>query len=625
MCGMVGLIDARGGDRLQRSVDVMLARLGHRGPDDRGSWVDGDVALGQVRLSILDPTERGHQPFVTGDGRGVIAFSGEVYNYRELRSELRAAGCEFRSNTDTEVVLAALHVWGVTSAVPRFNGMFAFAYFDARDRSLWLARDRLGIKPLFFSQRDSGVVFASEQKALLAHTRCDPDAHALDALLLYERFDGSETPYRQIENFPPGRMLRLQSGRMEWHVYFDVLDGLDRDTLCAGSAFSDHAERFTTLLEQSVERHLISDVPLATMCSGGIDSGLVTALAARRLDRLTSYVADVEGMGGEERRRAALVANAVGAELRPVCVDRRAFLEALPRAIQANDQPLFFAQDVAMMLVAERIRADGFKVVLTGDGADELFGGYPWYVEAMRHWSRLERRARWLPDNAVTRRIGARVPSLRPVRLQREIDRYALTGEPIEYVASSFNTAVVGGMNRTLRRRAIFRALGVLPLAERAFLARNFEDVYVHLRECLNSLDRMTMHHSVEARVPFLDNHLIELGLALPVADRYRRGVRKRVVDHVARRHLPAAVIGLPKIGFTMPSAMWHGLERMLPGGRLADRLEWPTGEQHEITALLARRPYYLFRLLACEIWLRVCVDGEAPEAVGEELKRTAA
>jgi asparagine synthase (glutamine-hydrolysing) len=601
----------------------MMAVLEHRGPDDRSVWIGDELALGHTRLSILDPSPRGRQPFVTADGAGVIVFNGEVYNFKELRLRLEDEGVTFRSGTDTEVVLNALHNWGVVAAVRQLNGMFALAYFDRRDGSLWLARDRMGIKPLFLARSASGMSFASEQKALLArpHARRSPDLLALTSLLLYERFNGTQTPYEEVENFPPGTVLRYRQGREDWHTYFDLLRDVDLDCVRDDTRpIADSLARLERSLTHSVQQHLISDVPVATMCSGGLDSGLVTAIAARQRRNLVSYVADIDGMHGEECRRARLVGKAVGVEIRPVPVDRNQFLTALPEATRANDQPLFFAQDVAAMLVAEQVRRDGFKVLLTGDGADELFGGYPWYEHAYRHWHRLAQRARWIPDSSATRWLGRWIPAVMPVDLDRECQAYQLTDTDIEYVSTSFNTVFAGGLTRTLRQRAMFVKLAELPLPARAFLSRNFEDVYIHLRECINTLDKMTMHHGVEARLPFLENDLMALGFGLPVSHKFARGKRKPLVQGLGARHLPRSVVDLPKIGFAMPDRMWRGLERLLIGGRLAEVLKLPNDQSAEMSQLLTRKPRYLFRLIGIEIWLRVCVSGEQVETVAGEL-----
>jgi asparagine synthase (glutamine-hydrolysing) len=294
----------------------------------------------------------------------------------------------------------------------------------------------------------------------------------------------------------------------------------------------------------------------------------------------------------------------------------------LPEAIIANDQPLFFSQHVAAMLVARAMNKDGFKVVLTGDGADELFGGYPWHVAAYRHWRRKSIRSRWIPNNRMTRALGKRVPGLLPVNIENEISNYLIHGHPIDYVASTSNIVLAAGVSRTLRERRLFGKLEGLPLQDRAFLSSSFEDIYVHMRECLNSVDKMTMRYSIEARVPFLENRLIQLGLQLPVSAKFRFGLTKRIVNSLARKYLPENVLRLPKIGFTMPPSMWGGTANFLRGGRVAEILKWPSPDQDEILQLATRRPHYHFRLIACEIWLRTRFDNEHPQNISDRLLR---
>jgi len=303
-----------------------------------------------------------------------------------------------------------------------------------------------------------------------------------------------------------------------------------------------------------------------------------------------------------------------------VPVDRETYFRTLPEAIVANDQPLFFSQHVASMAVAKALRKDGFKVVLTGDGADELFGGYPWYAQAYRQWRKDAVRAKWIPDNRFTRAIGKRIPGLRPVNIEEEIACYLTRGHPLNYISDTSNLLFVAGAPRTLRQRRLFAKLAGLSPEDRAFLSSSFEDLYVHMRECLNSVDKMTMRHSIEARVPFLENRLIEFGLELPVSAKFEAGVTKRIIKALARRLLPEKVIRLPKIGFTMPPTMWTQTAEFLRDGRVAGLLKWPTQDQTEILDLAKKRPYYQFRLLACEIWLRTRFDGERPGDIAERL-----
>ena len=626
MCGIVGVVEPRSALTRAEAADVraMLQTIRHRGPDADGVWCEGGVGLGHARLSILDLSERGRQPFISA--KGVLTYNGEVYNFRALRCELEAEGMVFTSQTDTEVVLAALDRWGPEHAVPRFDGMFAFAYYDKRADTLWLARDRMGIKPLFVARQGSRVVFASEQKALFAHPAVERtlDAHTFAVQMLYERLDGAMTPHVGVEAFEPGTMAAIKDGAWRQTTYFDVVRDVCVDEILAarGRPLQDHVEAFAARLAESVEAHLVSDAPLATMCSGGVDSSLVTAFAKASCGEVTSYVADIEGMGGEERRRAEIAAAAIGAELRPVEIDRATYFEALPKAIAANDQPLFFSQEVAAMLVAERIRADGFKVVLTGDGADELFGGYPWHVKAYRHWRRIAWRQRWVPDTRLTRWLGHYVPHLAPVdgkRLHR-------LGHPQDDLPFSKEGALLlEGASRHLRETDLFAKLEGLPLAERAYLAKSLADTYVHMRESLNTLDKMTMSQGIEARIPFLGTALIELGLQMPLAGKYHDGIQKAVIRRVAERYLPRDLLHAPKIGFRVPASMWAGCLGLLQDGMLAEVLKWRRDRIPDLIEQVAHNRYYQFRLLSAEIWLRTTFGGATASTLTDELLATGA
>ena len=623
MCGIAGFAGEQNADAA-RVLDGMLALLAHRGPDDRGIWAADAVALGHVRLSIIDLSSRGHQPFVTPDGLGALTYNGEVYNFRELRSELEREGAVFRSDSDSEVVLHALHRWGPERAVPKLNGMFAFAYYDRRDRSLWLARDRAGIKPLYVARSAGTLAFASEQKALFAHPRipCEADPHAIITHLIYERLEGSLTLYKGVEAILPGTLHRVKDGRETRTAYFDILRDVDVARITGNDAreFGEHAAEFGNRLAASVHMHLVSDAPLATMCSGGLDSSLVTAFAREAKPDLVSYVADIEGSRREEVRRAQTVCDALSVELRPVNVDSAAYFRLLPTAILANDQPPYFSQDVAALLVAEAVHADGFKVVLTGDGADELFGGYDWHATAWRKWRRRRLHARWIRNNRLTRVLARFNPFLQPLDLEKLAENpFAATFGHDD----ALNVTLIDGARRQLREARLFRKLDALPLHEdRAFLARGFQDMYVHLREHLGSIDKMTMHYSVEARVPFLENALIDFGLHLPVSAKYRNGVTKRLVKDLAERRLPREIVHLPKIGFNVDAGMWNGTTGLLRNGRLAELLKWRTEDQADILGLLAGHPYYQFTLVATETWLRMRFGGESPESLSEELLR---
>lgn len=624
MCGIAGLLNHQGRAEIA-VVNSMLDRIAHRGPDDRGTWVHGPVGLGHVRLSLLDLSERGHQPTVTSDGQGVIVYNGEVYNFGELRSRLEKTGIGFKSNTDTEVVLNALHLWGPEQAVMQFNGMFAFAYYDLRNRTLWLGRDRLGIKPLFIARTSTSLVFGSEIKALLSHPEvaCRPDMHALITQIIYERLDGTWTPFEKIESISPGTLLKI-SATEETITYFDVLRDINPQRILDGQGmdFPIALQRFEQHFNSSVRQHLICDAPLATLCSGGLDSSLVTAVAKDHKPDIVAYVADVAGMQGEEVRRASSVCDHLGVELRRVPVDLATYYRLWPQAICANDQPNYFAQNIAAMAVAEAMRGDGFKAVLAGDGADELFGGYSWYVDVYKMWRRRRLHAAWIRDNALFRLLGRFNPLLAPLNLEALSERpFAHLNQPGESGIAGPKICVIDGAKRHLREAALFRRLESLPLhEERAFLARSYEDIYVHLAEMLRTNDRMAMWHSIEVRVPFIENELIDHGLHLPCRIKYHRGVTKRLINALALKRLPKEIVRLPKIGYHAPSGLWQGMSGFLRGGKLAELLKWRAADQQDIVQMIQKHPRLLYRMLSTEIWARIYLDGASPLQLSESM-----
>ncbi|TIW20602.1 MAG: asparagine synthetase B, partial [Mesorhizobium sp.] len=297
MCGIAGVWRKRDPIGAGDLSDIarMMQALAHRGPDDHDSWNNVRLALGHRRLTIIDPSPAAREPMLTASGDGALCYNGEVYNYRSLRKSLEAEGLRFRTVSDTEVVLQALHHWGVEKAVPLFDGMFAFAYFDQRDGALWLARDRLGIKPMSVADTGDRLLFASEDKAILA---CHDFARRVDAReitlrLAWQSRDSSYSIFEGIERLPPAGLWKINDGGIEKRRFWHVLDVLETSRI-VGDRVSDagHMASLEALLEQSVELHCIADASLATACSGGVDSGLITALAKRFRPEMHGYVVD---------------------------------------------------------------------------------------------------------------------------------------------------------------------------------------------------------------------------------------------------------------------------------------------------------------------------------------------
>ncbi len=609
MCGLVGIL-RRDGERADAAhIDRMLAPMLHRGPDSRGCWAEGEVALGHLRLSILDLSERASQPIAAAGGEGVLVYNGEVYNFRALRSELEREGVVFASSGDTGVVLQALVRWGPQRAIPRFNGMFALAYFDRRRHELWLARDRFGFKPLYTAERAGELIFASEPQALLAHPAlpCRPDRLAIASCLLLGRQDAHLTFFEGVAAIEPGTWWRVHGSGVERHRYYHVLDALDVERLLAADP-DQVVPRFEALFDESVRLHLASDVPLAAICSGGVDSSLIAACASRHLKDLHCYVAD-ESSGRGEGEFAQRVADHLGVRLTRLSMDRETQLRHWPEATLYEAHPLYNRSSVALLLLARAARADGVKVLLNGEGSDELFGGYGTQQRARRAWDWRTRLALALDPMRSRRRR-----SFRHLRSQRFLGVSRLDGLGVT------GLAVVDGESE-LRRQALEEKLApVRSAADRAFLVRCLDDLYFTLDPLLRRHDRMAMAASIEMRVPFLENDLIDFGIHLPLRAKFRRGQSKWVVKQAAEKLLPAEIVHARKRAFPMPADYDVGCEALLAGGAAGELLHWTERTQQALISHLRRRNHLRFALVGLELWARLYLRGEKPDALAGEL-----
>ena len=622
MCGIVGMVSLRSKVVDEQVLRPMMNRIAYRGPDDRGTWAHGPHALGHLRLSILDLSERGHQPFVTSDGQGVLTYNGEVYNYVELRQELEKEGASFRSTTDTEVVLEALHRWGPERAIPMFNGMFGLAYLDRRSDTLWLSRDRLGIKPVYVARTSTSIVFASEIKALLVHpdVRTEPDRHALTVQMILHRLDRTVTPFAGIESVQPGAWLRIQGDRVEEHVYFDAVDRLDLGRI-VGASDGNPAQMVSAFGEamlESVRIHLASDAPLATACSGGVDSSLITALTRTHRSDVMAYVADVKG-AISEGEKADRVAKHLGVNLRVVDVSAESYVRQWPAATWFGDQPSTHPNDIPLLAVARACQADGIKVLVTGEGADELFGGYDWQRRTLRRWWQHGHRERigLYNDNRLFR-LFARLMNWAPPSPDNPL--YQFWQDPAGLI-TSLNVPL--DAERMVRGSLLYRRLeGAGPPKERAFLAHCIDDLYGHLESLLRRNDRMGMAASLETRVPFLENHLIDMGMHAPFRAKFHDNEGKWVVKEFADQHLPSDIVYAQKIGFAFDDRnALYGLP-LLRGGVAAEIFHWTPSTTNMLIEMLPNQLKSVWTAVSIELWGRLFLRGEDPEELGELLAK---
>ena len=602
MCGIAGCVMPPGVQPDRRALERMSRVLEHRGPDGDGIEVVGGVGLVHRRLAIVDPSPAGAQP-MRGDDGWWLTYNGEVFNHAALRDELPG---RWRGGSDTETVLRALECWG-DEALPRLNGLFAFAAVDARRGELLLVRDRLGVKPLYVARHAGGLWFASELRALLvagvpARPRRDVIRHAV----VPGWVGGELTPLEGIDRLPPGTLMRigletLEVRRRRWWRPRDVVDP-ERGAELAALPRARQAEAVEEALRTSVRRRLMADVPVGTLCSGGIDSSLITLLAAEEQPGLVALnAAVVDQPDADEGPWARTVAARIGAELHTVEVTARSFRAGFVRTVDHHEYPLIHPGSVPMVELAALARANGVKVLLSGEGADELFGGYDW------------------TSAGAVRLFGAR---RRPLRVPRALAAWAR--------AAARERRADGPPDAVARQEAAVRADARAAYGHHRGLRRHIEadlaaEVELYLIHLLTRQDKCTMAASVETRVPFLDPDLVGLALNLPLEARVEPQ-RKGVLRDVARRLVGDDVADRPKLGFgfrTRPAIEEGADPAFLLEGRLREVLETPREEWREGVAAMPE-PWAL-AVWSAEVWCRLVLDGTPRDEVEDALWRPAA
>ncbi|HET7585381.1 MAG TPA: asparagine synthase (glutamine-hydrolyzing) [Gemmatimonadaceae bacterium] len=616
MCGVAGLVCLDANCRRDHAamVTAMCDTQTHRGPDDQGVEVLGPVCLGSRRLSILDITPAGHMPMADTTGRWWITYNGEVYNFRELRAELEPRGHVFTSGTDTEVILHAFIEWG-EEAFNRFVGMFAIAILDRQTGTLTLVRDRYGVKPLYHATADGHFLFSSEIKAIrLLRDRARVDRQRLAEWFLYRNADAlaPETLLEDIVSVLPGQMVTVRNGTVTARAYYTRLAHVQQDAYEESSRCTpaEHVERVDGLLNEAVRCRLVSDVPVGTLCSGGLDSSLVTAMAARHTTALTAFNVSVhDAPSMDERQFAERLTSSLGIPLVCHTLTAESFRASLPEATYYSDTPLTHPNSVAYLQISRVAREHGVIVLLSGEGADELFGGYGWAYRRLRTLLRLESLLHLLPQH---------------LQSQLTLVVYAAAGLPA--TAHRFREVLptaVAAIDRFVRMEWQERCESAYDFVarprERAVLGRMLGDLSDFLAPLLRRLDRMTMAASVESRVPFLDHRLVHTAINLPL--QYRIGARadKWLLKQVARRYLPRRDIWRRKMGFPIPLGTYiapFADDRFFRDGFCHEvlGLRW-SGLSHYI-ARWDRDPYAFFGLLTLEMWGRMYVMGQALEEV---------
>jgi asparagine synthase (glutamine-hydrolysing) len=553
MCAVAGLICLKRQCREEehlRIVSRMCDLQTHRGPDDRGAISLGHVCLGSNRLSIIDLSPAGHMPMSDAEENFWIAYNGETYNFQSLREELAQLGHVFRSKTDTEVVLRAFQEWG-EQCFERFAGMFAFAVYDRRNDTLTLARDRFGKKPLYYMRDDNHVLFASEMKVLLQiHENLKPDRQRLMEWSLYRNVDfgSSRTLVENIFSLPAGHFLNIRDGRIGIpQSYYTVESEVNSSAYekLAGQSRQEVVSQVESLFLTGVQERLVADVPLGVLCSGGVDSSLVTALCARYRQDVAAFHVSVAGHAEmDEFRYAKQVTDMLGIDLFTCQLNRENFCANLARAVYHSDVPLTHPNSVAYFLVSELARRHGTIVLMSGEAADELFGGY---MHRYRRYSQYLKAQRFL---------GHLPPKIRQIinLIGHACNGVIATELPGYGNGLARSIAMLDGFAREELRSRNAAAYDFVPDENaRAVLGAMLADLTNFLSPLLRRLDRMSMAASVECRVPFLDHRLIRTAVNLPLSYRLHGSVDKWILKEIAARHLPREIVYRKKMGFPLP------------------------------------------------------------------------
>ena len=553
MCGIVGIIHKDRARQVEEPVlKAMRDLLVHRGPDDAGLFIDEHAGIGHRRLSIID-LSGGQQPMTNEDGTLWIVFNGEIYNFRSIRDFLLTKGHQFRTRSDTEVILHLYEEKGA-DCVRALNGIFVFAIWDTKQKSLFLARDHMGVKPLYYAETDEAFLFSSEIKSIVKSGYMEPRCRdeSVFEYFMFRHVSGEHTLFDGVKNLLPAYTLYFKDGRIETRRYWSPYPIGKNDS----SDFKKSSEELSVLLEDAVRMQLISDVPLGTFCSGGLDSSLVTALAARQAGhRINTFSVGFHEEGYDETSYARIVSDRCGTDHHEVKVSNREFADLLTKMIWHNDEPLNFANSVQIYAIS-KLAKDYVTVVLTGEGSDELFAGYPRYFIP-----RLSSLYRNLPSFFKTialscaRGVGShRMEKIHKYSIYSQEDALLYNSS---FLDRQFLTEILrnGVMNRFEYRESCLKdgkERGLDDVTTMALL-----DQQNYMVSILNRQDKMSMAASIESRVPFLDFRVVEFANSLPAWYKIKNFKTKYILKEIVRDYLPSDIINRKKSGFGVPLGDW--------------------------------------------------------------------
>jgi asparagine synthase (glutamine-hydrolysing) len=632
MCGICGIFHFGQDQRVDRDVlGSMNRQIVHRGPDDDGFFVEKNVGLAMRRLSIID-VQTGHQPIGNEDETIWIVFNGEIYNHQELRNDLQARGHRYRTKSDTETIVHLYEEYG-TECVKHLRGMFAFAIWNRSTKSLFMARDRLGIKPLYYRYDSNTLLFGSEIKTILAYPGVNPEFNraTLAEYLAFGYLAGAESMYAGIQKLLPGHILTIdEHGRLSTSPYWDLNIRADN-----GSQPREYyVSRYREQLEQCVASHLMSDVPLGVFLSGGLDSSAIAALTTKiRKEPIETFSVGYGEEAYSELPYARTIAEHLKSKHHEVHLSRDEFFQSLPHLIWHEDEPIVWPSSVALYFVA-RLAKQRVTVVLTGEGSDETLAGYTRYPWTQLN-SRLDTAYRKLTPEFIRGMLRSAInASPIPAASRRKLEHTFLMRDGASWPAfyfdnfySAFSAAEQEDMltpeSQQVAGDAYAGSMKYWNQSSGDLLHRLlYTDIKTYLVELLMKQDQMSMAASVESRVPFLDHRLVEFTASIPAKYATQGMAGKFILKAAVEDLLPRSIVYRQKLGFPTPWAYWlagpyrDNLQRLLLEPRtLARGLFRPEALKRLFAEHAAGRRDHgnrIWRLLNLELWFRTCVEREA-------------
>jgi len=608
MCGIYGNINNK---KTTEYYKEKLNLLEHRGPDNQSFYTDKNLFLGHTRLSILDLNSNANQPFE--DEQNVLIFNGEIYNFIELHQEY-LLDIKLKTHSDTEILFLLLKKIG-KDIIKRLNGMFAFAFYDKTNKMVLIARDTMGIKPLYYHLTNDSMEFASEIKPL----NFQVDFNNVKQFVIQRTYQNGYLPYSNIDEFPIGHYAIYDINTLKFEINkYNKIDEIPSKEIYLRNTtikLNQQIDKLDELMKQSIELHLQSDAKIGSLCSGGVDSSLISAIATKINPNVSLYHAGVDGVGGEEEY-AEMVSKHINKEINYIKVSAETYWKVFPYLTYISDLPIYHPNDVSLHYIAEKAKFDGIKVLLSGEGADELFGGYSWH------------------KNLIQRK-----------KLFNLYDKYPLFGKIAKRLLFKYTKNGLNSINNKNYKNFMPLGLGYSDLnienlsKSATFMSNDFKNwkdwqkhlkiyqdfdanedsnfalslmfnnLYGHLGSILHRTDRILMANSIEGRVPFLENEIINFALNLPYNNKINNQEGKFLLKKVSERYLPHEVIYRTKAGFPVPWVNYIGkIEKIFENGFILDLLDMSLDD---LKAYYENDVYAKFSLISLEVWGRIFVRQE--------------